>query len=297
MFPARSRAQRAAHGAYAGLRGRAVAATLPDAPLSATPVAIVRPPARRAPASSGLRIAFVGKGGAGKTVLASTLARLLARRGRRVLAVDMDTSPGLSYSIGLSGKDVSLPRHAIEESPAADYGWQLRSDLTAAEAVERYAVRGPDGVAVLSVAKHGSEGDTSPPQTLVAMREVLRTFAEPGWDVVCDLEAGLTTPYEGFHSFADDVVVVVGAAWRSAMTVRRLMPMIDKGQRVSIVANRFRSEPDHEAMVPRARVPFDPAVADAERHGLAPIDACPSSPVMRAIERLADLLTSPAKAP
>ncbi|MGI8624950.1 MAG: hypothetical protein ACR2NB_16040, partial [Solirubrobacteraceae bacterium] len=34
--------------------------------------------------SDRVRLAVVGKGGAGKSVIAATLARLLARRGRRV---------------------------------------------------------------------------------------------------------------------------------------------------------------------------------------------------------------------
>jgi cellulose biosynthesis protein BcsQ len=37
-----------------------------------------------------LWLATAGKGGAGKSVLAGTLARILARRGHRVLAVDSD---------------------------------------------------------------------------------------------------------------------------------------------------------------------------------------------------------------
>ncbi|MGH9166041.1 MAG: hypothetical protein ACRDZW_11110, partial [Acidimicrobiales bacterium] len=39
----------------------------------------------------GLRVAVVGKGGAGKSMISATLARLLARQGRPVLAVDLDT--------------------------------------------------------------------------------------------------------------------------------------------------------------------------------------------------------------
>jgi CO dehydrogenase nickel-insertion accessory protein CooC1 len=47
-----------------------------------------------------LRLAVVGKGGAGKSVIAGTLARLLARRGERVLALDSDLLPGLALSLG-----------------------------------------------------------------------------------------------------------------------------------------------------------------------------------------------------
>ena len=51
---------------------------------------------------SSLRVALVGKGGAGKSVIAGTLARILARRGHRVLALDVDTLPGLALSLGLA---------------------------------------------------------------------------------------------------------------------------------------------------------------------------------------------------
>lgn len=45
-------------------------------------------------------LAVVGKGGAGKSVISGTLARLLARRGHRVLALDSDTLPGMELSLG-----------------------------------------------------------------------------------------------------------------------------------------------------------------------------------------------------
>ncbi|MCI0547826.1 MAG: AAA family ATPase, partial [Candidatus Rokubacteria bacterium] len=48
-----------------------------------------------------MKIAVAGKGGSGKTTIAATLARLLARRGRKVLALDADSNPNLSVSLGL----------------------------------------------------------------------------------------------------------------------------------------------------------------------------------------------------
>ena len=43
-----------------------------------------------------LRIAIVGKGGAGKTTIAGALARTLAARGLRVLAIDADPDANLA---------------------------------------------------------------------------------------------------------------------------------------------------------------------------------------------------------
>ncbi|MDQ4096928.1 MAG: hypothetical protein M3144_03530, partial [Actinomycetota bacterium] len=247
---------------------------------------------RDAESRLGLRLAIIGKGGAGKTVIASTLARVLARRGRNVLTADMDTNPGLAYSVGLGGRDVSLPVDALEENPGAAYGWQLRSGLLPREAVTRFAVPGPDGVLVTGLGKIGDVEKASSRRTVVALIQVLLGFGEPGWDVIGDLEAGPTTPFERYHAFSDDVAVVVGPAWRSAMTARRLLPMVGEGRTTTIVANRFRDEPDHPGLTPRIRIPFDPDVAQAEREGLSPLDACPDSPAIRAIEQVADVFVS-----
>jgi CO dehydrogenase maturation factor len=240
----------------------------------------------------GLRLAVVGKGGAGKTVISSTLTRLLARRDRKVLAADLDTNPGLAISLGLPPTEAGFPPEAVDEHPGAPYGWHLASGLTPLAAVERFATRGPDGVHFLGLGKIGSTDKEAAKQSVVALVQLLLDFGEPAWDVVADLEAGPTTPFERYHAFADDVAVVVGPAWRSAMTARRLLPMVAEGRTTTVVANRFGDQPDHPGLAPAVRIPFDPDVAEAERRGLPPLDACPDSPAIAAIGRLADRLVA-----
>ena len=240
----------------------------------------------------GLRLAVIGKGGSGKTVISSTLARLLGRQGRRVLVADLDVNPGLTYSIGMGGTDISLPVDALEPRPGAAYGWQLRQGLLPRDAVERFSFAAPDGVRVTGLGKIGGADKTAAKRTVVAVVELLLGFGEPGWDVIGDLEAGPTTPFERYHAFADDVVIVVGPAWRSAMTARRLLPMVGEGRSTTIVANRFRNEPDHPGLSPQLRIPFDPEVALAERQGLCPLEVCPDSPTIAALRQMADLLAS-----
>jgi CO dehydrogenase maturation factor len=246
----------------------------------------------------GLRLALIGKGGAGKTVLSSTLVRTLARRGRTVFAVDLDTCPGLAFSLGIPVTDAGLPDEALEQAPAAPYGWQLAGGLTPVEAVERFAADGPDGIRFLGLGKIGSVDATAgrpasdkdrARKSVAAVRQILQGFATVGTDVVADLEAGPTTPFESYHDFSTDVVVVTGPAWRSAMTARRLLPMVGD-RRLTIVANRFRDEPDHPGLTPAIRIPFDPDLTQAEREGLSPFEACPDSPAVAAIGRLADIL-------
>jgi len=49
-----------------------------------------------------MKVAFVGKGGSGKTTLASLAARTLGARGRSVLAIDADINQHLGEALGLS---------------------------------------------------------------------------------------------------------------------------------------------------------------------------------------------------
>src|SRR5437868_1902161 len=81
--------------------------------------------------------------------------------GRTVLAADMDTNPGLAYSVGVGGRDISLPEEALEEKKGAAYGWQLKAGLLPREAVERYAVTGPDGVRLTGLGKIGDSDKIS----------------------------------------------------------------------------------------------------------------------------------------
>jgi len=237
----------------------------------------------------GIRIAVAGKGGAGKTMISATLSRILARQGRKVLIADLDTNPGLAFSLGLGlVPDATGVPHSVEEHSGAAYGWRLASDVTPEEAVERCAVPAPDGARFLSLGKIDEPEKQAAKQTVVAMRQILNGFGEPDWDVLGDMEAGPTTPFERYHSFADRVILVVGPAWRSGLTARRLLPIVGDVPTV-IVANRFRDEPDHPGLEPVIRIPFDADVAEAERLGVAPIDYCPEAAAIKAVEQLAEL--------
>ena len=56
-----------------------------------------------------MKLAITGKGGVGKTTLASTLARLYADEGRTVLAADVDPDANLGLALGLRQEEVCLP--------------------------------------------------------------------------------------------------------------------------------------------------------------------------------------------
>lgn len=247
-----------------------------------------------------LRVAFVGKGGAGKSTIAGTLARVLARRGHDVLAVDSDPMPGLALSIGVSAGDAAIADDAVVEQPTGTDGprYLLRSDLTLDEVIERYTLRAPDGLRFLQFGKlHHSSGPLQRSQH--AFRQLVDRLPADRWSVVGDLPGGTRQPFFGWGDFASTIVVVVEPTAASVLTARRLARLADRqadSKRVVAVVNKAEDPADAErverrtALAVAAVVPVDPDVAEAEWRGRAPIDAAPGSTMEGEVGLLADRL-------
>jgi CO dehydrogenase maturation factor len=92
----------------------------------------------------------------GKTTTAATLARLFARRGLEVNALDDDPNPNLAVALGLSRDQRTdlkrVPRDEILEERADSAGVvDLHLTRPFDEVVSDYGVRGPDGVNILTM--------------------------------------------------------------------------------------------------------------------------------------------------
>ncbi len=127
---------------------------------------------------------------------------------------------------------------------------------------------------------------------------MLGQLARPDRVVVADFEAGLGTVLRLDGHPVDVVVVVVEPTAKSLEVGRRAAEAVREGGlgRVVVTANRVRDDQD-AARVREAfpgldvvLVPDDPAVVAAERTGLAPLDAAPDAPAVRALVALAERL-------
>jgi CO dehydrogenase maturation factor len=248
-----------------------------------------------------VRVAFVGKGGVGKSAIAGTFCRALARRGVPILAIDSDPMPGLAYSLGLELSDAPLPDEAIEERQEGETGprFRLRAGLTAVDAVEAYAATAPDGVRFLQFGKH--RGQTRALfRSQFAFRQIIRELPDDRWNLVGDLPGGTRQPFSGWGDYAQTVLVVVEPTAKSLLTARRLARLAldeEHPRRIVAVANKVREPGDAELVARRTGlevvgvVPWDEAFAEAEQKMAAPIDMAPDSDAVQAVESLAEQLT------
>jgi CO dehydrogenase maturation factor len=122
-------------------------------------------------------------------------------------------------------------------------------------------------------------------------------------DVIVDMEAGLEHLSRGTGRHVSRLVAVLEPYYRSMETARNVAALASElgiGD-VVVVANKVRDAADHSAIADFCRahgmrlvgeVPYDPALADVERQGGAPIDLAPQSPAVRAIDALAGVLAA-----
>ena len=98
-------------------------------------------------------IAVAGKGGSGKTTVAGTLARVLARGGREVWAIDADSTPNLGMTLGLSREEAAavmpMPRSILREDKDAEGKRVLSLGMPPATVVAQHASTTPDAVKLL----------------------------------------------------------------------------------------------------------------------------------------------------
>ncbi len=238
-----------------------------------------------------MKIVVAGKGGAGKTTLAGTIARALAQAGHPVLALDADTNPMLGISLGIPPQETD---RLIAVRQALDEGDQ-EHEPTIEGIEETFGTDAPDGVRLV-VASRIDRPDPGCQCCGVSPEQLLGELEGAERIVLCDLEAGLGTLVRMGDDQVDLVLVVANPAAKSIEVARRAVEIAAKKSRILVVANRVRGDTDVEAI--RAAigdhemviVPEEPAIALADREGSAPIDVGPDSAGVQELIRLAERL-------
>src|SRR6266568_3339512 len=213
-----------------------------------------------------MKIAIVGKGGSGKTTLAATLARLFARHGFSVLAIDGDPNPNLGMALGVATPKLtalhSLPRSILEERTEASGETQIVGLAAPIETITaEHGVPAPDGVTLLMNVQleHGGGGCLCGEH--ITVRDMVGYLVEsPEHITILDMEASVEHMGRGTPRYADVLLIVTEPYYRSLETMVVL--------------------------------PFDEAVLEAEQAGTPILDADPESAYVKTVEQLLERLPS-----
>ncbi len=247
-----------------------------------------------------MRVAFIGKGGAGKSAIVGIFARLLARRGEPVLVIDSDPMPGLAQSLGMPTTDAGIPDDATVERAEDEEGprFKLRPGLSASDAIERYAAVGPDGLRLLQFGKL-REHVGALMRSQHAFHQIREELPPDRWHLVGDLPGGTRQPFFGWTRFASVVLVVVEPSEKGMLSGRRLARLgegEESPDKILAVVNKARRQDDAARVEAGtglqvvATIPWDDQLADSERRGCAPVDATPEAPAVQAVASLVDQL-------
>jgi CO dehydrogenase maturation factor len=259
-----------------------------------------------------MKFAVAGKGGVGKTFVSGTLARLFAKDGYKVLAIDADPNINTASSIGIPSEtaDKMIPLSENEElikektgvAPGKSYGQMFRLTPKVSDIVEQFGVVGPDGVQLLIMGtiKGGDTGCMCPSNAL--LRVLVQHLLIQREDVlIMDMVAGLEHLGRGTARRMDAMLAVVEPRMKSVDTIKRILKLAEdiEIKEVLAVGNKIRTEKEKDFIdkkmselgVPMiSHIPYDDSIAEADMLGIAPIDHDPESEALEALKTLKGFL-------
>ena len=253
-----------------------------------------------------MKIAITGKGGVGKTTLASTLAVILSKK-YKVYAIDADPDMNLAGSLGIHKPitPISKMKDLIKErtgaEPGSSFGEVFKMNPTISDLPESLSTDyDPDGrlkILVMGTVDKGGDGCVCPAS--VMLKAILRNLIiKKDEMVLLDMEAGIEHLGRRTAEAVDVMIIVAEPGLKSLETASRIKKLAtDIGiQNVVAVINKVASQMEEKFVEEKLKemdlnvlgsIPRDDMVVMADMEGIPLVDF-PDSTALNSIKQIAE---------
>jgi len=257
-----------------------------------------------------MKIAISGKGGVGKTLLASLLSTVFVEFGYSVIAIDADPDANLAATLGFPHPEKITPisemSTLIEERTGARPGQiapYFKLNPKVDDLPEKYSLKyNSIKLMVMGRIKRGGTGCYCPEGALL---QALITHLLLARDevVILDMEAGIEHLSRGTARAVDKLIIVVEPGRRSVETAYRITSLAKdiSLQNIAIVGNKLRNQSEREFLISSLPdfeflgfIPYDQAVVEADLANLPLLDA--SQPITTEVRNIYQALLSTTQA-
>jgi CO dehydrogenase maturation factor len=238
-----------------------------------------------------MKIAITGKGGVGKTLLASSLAKVFAESGYTVLAIDADPNANLAATLGFPHPEKIVPISEMKdliaertETQPGKIGAYFKLNPKVDDLPEKYWQQ-LDGIKLMVMGriKRGGSGCYCPENALLKAL-ISHLLLARNEVIIMDMEAGIEHLGRATASAVDRLIIVVEPGRRSLETAHTIKGLAqDIGlKNMAVVGNKVRSQPDKEFLISSLPgfeflgfIPYDQAIVDADLGNRSLLDASP----------------------
>ena len=235
-----------------------------------------------------LKLAIGGKGGVGKTTVTSLLARCLAHKDKKVIAIDADPVTNLAANLGIDESKPIIPVSELKElilertgAEPGTIGGFFTLNPKVDDIPDRFSLE-KDGVRllVMGTVETGGSGCICPESTLLKAL-VNHLILNHNEVVIMDMEAGIEHLGRGTSGSMDGLIIVVNPGKRSRVAAEKIKKLgTDIGiKNIYVIGNRIKSEQDKDLIKESMKdfeilgfIPEYDEIANADREGVRPFD-------------------------